>query len=207
MRSRLGLVALWALFAAASVGVGFGAAGLVGDPFTDPGGDQITLADAGDPGAGGDPSSPSSSPSPSSSSPAGSSTTPAGSSPTPAPSRTRSATPSRTGTPAAAAPVVRSLTTRGGLVSGSCTRGLVTVSAAPTVGWAIKDVDGGPAQEARVRFEPTGDGDGRVEVRARCVGGVPHFSVEDRTDNSGHGGGGSGGSGSGGSGSGGSGPG
>jgi len=88
--------------------------------------------------------------------------------------------------------VVRSLTTRGGLVSGSCTRGLVTISAAPTVGWAIKDVEGGPAQEARVRFEPTGDGDGRVEVRAHCVGGVPRFSVEDRTDNSGPGGGGSG---------------
>ncbi len=66
----------------------------------------------------------------------------------------------------------------------------MTVSAAPTVGWAIKDVDGGPTQEARVRFERTGDGDGRVEVRARCVGGVPHFSVEDGTDNSGPGGGG-----------------
>ena len=66
----------------------------------------------------------------------------------------------------------------------------MTVSAAPTVGWAIKDVDGGRTQEARVRFERTGDGDGRVEVRARCVGGVPHFSVEDGTDNSGPGGGG-----------------
>jgi hypothetical protein len=199
VHSRLGLVALWALFAAASVGVGFGAAGLVGDPFTDPGGAQVTVADAGDPGAAGDTSGPSSPPS--------SSASPSDSSTTPAPSRTRSATPSATGTTAAAAPVVRSLTTRGGLVSGSCTRGLVTVSAAPTVGWAIKDVDGGPAREARVRFEPTGDGDGRVEVRARCVGGVPHFSVEDRTDNSGPGGGGDsgGGSGRGGGGSGGSG--
>ncbi|MGZ4610712.1 MAG: hypothetical protein ACXV2H_10695, partial [Actinomycetes bacterium] len=34
MNRRLALVALWAVFAAASVGVGFGAAGLVGDPFT-----------------------------------------------------------------------------------------------------------------------------------------------------------------------------
>ena len=179
MRSRLGLVALWALFAAASVGVGFGAAGLVGDPFTDPGGAQVTLADAGDPGAAGDTSS---------------APRLVGLAvrllPGPAPSRTRSATPSATGTSAAAAPVVRSLTTRGGLVSGSCTRVLVTVSASPTVGWAIKDVDGGPTQEARVRFERTGDGDGRVEVRARCVGGVPRFSVEDGTDNSGPGGGG-----------------
>jgi len=191
VRSRLGLVALWALFAAAAVGVGFGAAGLVGDPFTDPGGNQVTLADAGDQsGAEGtqgtqgadDSSSPS----------------PAATSATPAPSRTRTATPSTTGTPATVAPVIRSLTTRGGLVSGSCSRSLVTISAAPSVGWAIKDVDGGPTQEARVRFEPTGDGDGRVEVRAHCVGRVPRFSVEDRTDTSGPGGGGDGGGGDGG---------
>jgi hypothetical protein len=186
VRSRLGLVTLWALFAAASVGVGFGAAGLVGDPFSDPGGDQVTLADAADAGS----SSPPPPPAPSGSASASSSA--------PAPGRTGSPRASATATPAAAAPVVRSLTTRGGLVSGSCTRGHVTVSAAPTVGWAIEDVDGGPAPEARVRFERTGDGDGRVEVRARCVGGVPRFSVEDRTDTSGpsdHGGNGSGGSG------------
>jgi hypothetical protein len=166
VHSRLGLVALWALFAAASVGVGFGAAGLVGDPFTDPGGDQVTLGDPGDSSSAGT-SSPSDTGSPSSS-------------------------PSRSATPraSAATPVIRSLTTRGGLVSGSCTRGLVTISAAPTVGWAIDDVDGGPTQEARVRFERTGDGDGRVEVRAWCAGAVPRFSVEDRTDNSGPGGGG-----------------
>ena len=107
--------------------------------------------------------------------------------------------------------MVRSITTRGGLVSGSCTHGRVTVSAAPSVGWEIKDLDGGPAEEARVRFERTHDGDGRVELRARCVGGVPRFSVEDRTDSSGPGGGGGSGGSSGGSseddGSGGSGPG
>jgi hypothetical protein len=170
VHSRLGLVALWAVFAAASVGVGFGAAGLVGDPFTDPGGNQVTLADAG---GGSDSAAP-----------------PTSGSTTPAPRRTGSASPSSGGTPVAAAPVVRSLTTRGGLVSGSCSRSLVTISAAPSVGWAIKDVDGGPTQEARVRFEATGDGDGRVEVRAHCVGGVPRFSVDDRTDDSGPGGGG-----------------
>ena len=203
MRSRLGLVALWALFAAAAVGVGFGAAGLVGDPFTDPGGNQVTLADAGDQsGAEGTQGTQGTQGADDSSSPS-----PAATSATPAPSRTRTATPSTTGTPATVAPVIRSLTTRGGLVSGSCSRSLVTISAAPSVGWAIKDVEAGPTQEARVRFEPTGDGDGRVEVRAHCVGGVPRFSVEDRTDNSGPGGGGEDGSGggSGGSGSGGSG--
>ncbi len=175
MHSRLGLVALWAVFAAASVGVGFGAAGLVADPFTATGGDQVTLADSR--GAN------------DSAAPLASGST------TPAPRRTGSASPSSGGTPVAPAPVVRSLTTRGGLVSGSCTRGLVTVSAAPTVGWSIKDVEGGPTQEARVRFERTGDGEGRVEVRAHCVGGVPRFSVQDGSGSGGSGddGGGSGG--------------
>jgi len=181
VHSRLGLVALWAVFAAASVGVGFGAAGLVGDPFTATGGDQVTLADSG--GA-------SESPAPS-----------ASGSTTPAPSRPGSVSPSSGGTPVAAAPVVRSLTTRGGLVSGSCTRGLVTVSAAPTVGWAIKDVEGGPTQEARVRFERSGDGEGRVEVRAHCVGGVPRFSVQDGSGSGSSGDGGGGGDDGGGSGS------
>jgi len=36
------LTALWALFAAAAVGVGFGAAGLVGGPFTDGTGDRLS---------------------------------------------------------------------------------------------------------------------------------------------------------------------
>jgi len=44
MDRRWGLAALWALFAAASVGVGFAAAGLVGDPFSDPAG--VTAAAA-----------------------------------------------------------------------------------------------------------------------------------------------------------------
>ncbi|MDQ1664722.1 MAG: hypothetical protein QOH75_753 [Actinomycetota bacterium] len=50
MNRRFALVALWAVFAAASVGVGFGAAGLVGTPFTDVGsasrGNQAGAADA-----------------------------------------------------------------------------------------------------------------------------------------------------------------
>ncbi|MDQ1669973.1 MAG: hypothetical protein QOE40_2034 [Actinomycetota bacterium] len=50
MNRRFALVALWAVFAAASVGVGFGAAGLVGTPFTDVGsasrGNQAGAANA-----------------------------------------------------------------------------------------------------------------------------------------------------------------
>jgi hypothetical protein len=172
MDRRWALGALWALFAAASVGVGFGAAGLVGDPFSDPG-PGLTAASSGSV------SVPVSTP------------TPRGTGP--------SATPSGPSTgPTSTGPVdvVRGVTTRAGFVSGSCGGGLVVVSASPAVGWAIDDVDGGRREEARVRFEATGEGDGRVEVTARCVAGVPVFAVENQD----RGGGSSGSGGSGGSG-------
>jgi hypothetical protein len=160
---RVALVAVWALFAAAAVGVGFGAAGLVGDPFTDGDVGPVTSADT----------SPADTPSPTSSSPSGSS--PQGT-PTTSDDDQRDLT--------------RSVPTRGGLVSGTCRDGLVQLSAAPAVGWEIDDLDSGSRTEARVRFERVDDGDGRVEVRAGCTGGVPRFAVED--DSSGHGSGGSG---------------
>jgi hypothetical protein len=157
---RFVLVAVWAMFAAAAVGVGFGAAGLVGDPFTD--GDVGTAASAG--------TSPSATPSPTGGTPSGSS--PEGTPGTPSDGEQRD--------------VTRSVTTRGGLVSGACRDGLVRLSAAPAVGWEIDDLDSGSRTEARVRFERVDDGEGRVEVRAGCSGGVPRFTVED--DSSGHGG-------------------
>ena len=162
MDRRLALVAVWTLFAAAAVGVGFGAAGLVGDPFTDSGvsADAVT-----------------------------SSATPTTSSAAPT---TSSAAPSTT-TTAGPRPVKRSVSTRGGLVTGTCRGGLVTLGAAPSVGWEIDDLDDEPEREARAKFERVDDGDGEVEVRARCVGGVPTFSVDE--DSSGSGPGGSGDSG------------
>jgi hypothetical protein len=45
------LTVLWALFAAAAVGVGFGAAGLVGSPFTDGTGDTLTAQGSTTPAA------------------------------------------------------------------------------------------------------------------------------------------------------------
>src|SRR3990170_9094758 len=141
MDRRFALVAAWALFAAASVGVGFAAAGLVGDPFTDGG--------VAAPAAGGSGGTPSTSPSASPSSPGSTSPQPGGS-----------------GT---VADVTRSVTTRGGFVSGTCRAGLVRLSASPAVGWEIDDLDDEPEREARVRFERVDDGDGRVEVRAGCV--------------------------------------
>lgn len=168
MNRRLALVALWGLFAAAAVGVGFAAAGLVGDPFTEPTGARVA-ASAG------------TTPAPTTITP----TTPApattsgrprnhhgGQSPSPTTSR-----PAAT-TTRPEQPVVRSLTTRAGLVSGSCRAGLVTISAAPAVGWSIDEVSGGPAQDAKVKFRRSG-GEGEIEVQARCVSGVPRFALND----------------------------
>jgi hypothetical protein len=156
---RLALLAVWALFAAAAVGVGFGAAGLVGDPFTDGEVGTATRTTAA--------------PGPSS----------------PAPT-TSGAAPSGTASPRTAS---RSLTTRGGLVTGTCRDGLVRLSAAPAVGWEIDDIDDDAGRDAEVRFERVHDGEGRVEVHGRCVGGVPLFTTTDDSSGSG----GSGGSGSG----------
>jgi len=151
MDRRLALVAAWVLFAVASVGVGFGAAGLVGDPFTDGG---VTAPAASGSGDGPGTSTPTSSTSP-----------------------TPSASPSST--TSTVADVQRSVTTRGGFVSGTCRSGLVRLSASPALGWEVDDLDDEPERQARVRFERVDDGDGRVEVQASCVGGTPHFAVED----------------------------
>jgi hypothetical protein len=167
MDRRWAFAAVWALFATASVGVGFAAAGLVGDPFSDPAG---TTAAAPPPAADSRPTSGTASPRPTGSS---------------------VSSPRPTGTVAVTdpEPTVHSVTTRGGFVAGSCRAGLVTVSASPAIGWQIDDVDRGQVVDARVRFEAT-SGDGRVEVHSWCSGGTARFSVDDRSS----GGRGSGGS-------------
>ena len=169
MDRRWALAAVWALFATASVGVGFAAAGLVGDPFGDPAG-----VAAGPPPAAGTGSATSASPRPTGSSLGGPG-------------------PSGTGGASEPEPTVRSVTTRGGFVAGSCRAGLVTVSASPAIGWQLEDVDSGQVVDARVRFEATG-GDGRVEVHSWCSGDTARFSVDDGTggDDGGSGGGSSG---------------
>jgi hypothetical protein len=60
MDRRWALAAVWALFAAASVGVGFAAAGLVGDPFSNPTG--VSAAAVPPPAAGSRPTSGTASP-------------------------------------------------------------------------------------------------------------------------------------------------
>jgi hypothetical protein len=162
---RSALVALWAIFAAAAVGVGFGAAGLVGDPFT-----AGTTSGAG-------PAVDGTATSEGSSSPA---------TPTASPSRQPSTGgPSTTAGPAGG-PETRSLSTRGGIVSATCGTGQLQLSASPAVGWEIHDLESGDGGEGKVRFERSEDGEGRVDVRASCDNGVPRFAIED--DSHGHGG-------------------
>jgi hypothetical protein len=155
------LVSLWALFAAAAVGVGFAAAGLVGDPFTTSGTGSVQAV----PGAsvsGPDPSTPAAKPSiaPTDTAPTGDQLT-------------------------------RTLSTRGGFVSATCGGGLLRLSASPAVGWGIHDLRSGEGREGRVRFDRAEHGDDRVEVQATCADGAPRFAIEDdgSTSDGSHGGG------------------
>ena len=219
MDKRFALVAVWLVFAAAAVGVGFGAAGLVGEPFervTGSAGDRLPVVDdVGEPAASQSAEDdPAATPTPTkTASPAGS-TGPArgvdeptasarprttgvrsadsGSTPT-----RRSSSPrpraSRTGggssAPEAPTAQTRTLSTRGGLVSATCRGSALEVGASPAVGWEIAEVEREDDGEQKVRFEPV-DGDGRVEVRVRCAGGAPVFSVEDEPDDDSSGSGG-----------------
>ncbi len=207
-------MAVWLLFAASAVGVGFGAVGLVGDPFAD------QLADAA---AVPVLSSPRSSSNAGPSRPGQSSST--GSTPDPTTTKTRGpngtgapvvgdrksgagASPSATtsggrdtasassssratgsGSSGSKASVSRTIVTRGGLVSATCSGDTVKIGASPAVGWQIDEIEGSGSREAKVRFERSDDGDGRVEVRATCAAGSPRFAIED--DSSDHGGEGS----------------
>jgi hypothetical protein len=219
---RFTLVALWAVFAVASVSVGFAAARLVSDPFTDVGTstDVSTLAGPGTepvtetdvvPGvqATGTATPSTSTPTPRAGTATG---TPSGSSPTrsahprTAPSTARS-TPSA---PSAPSTIRRGITTRAGYVSATCRGGLVSVGAAPAVYWWVASRTAGWAPTARVRLEPAQNASGqRLDVTASCSAGTPVFTTDfsdggggdggDGGDGGGDGGGSDGSGGSGGS--------
>jgi hypothetical protein len=185
MDRRFALIALWVVFASAAIGVGFGAAGFVGDPFN-------TVPSAAAP--------PLDRPVPALSS-----------TPTPSPTghhrrhhddgSTTSPATGGTSNSSNVGAVTSSRTTRGGYVSATCRGGLVSVSASPAVGWEIHDLSSGQVTEARVRFEPSQDANGeRVEVTVRCVSGRPDFLVSDGSGGGDGGGGSSSGSGGGGDG-------
>jgi hypothetical protein len=187
---RVTLFALWAVFAVASVSVGFAAAGLVSDPFTDA---SSSVADVPGPGNGlvtapGDgsttspPANGSTSPSPRSTKSAGPSApttaSPSGtaSRPSTSPGTSPGTSPS---TRAASATVKRGISTRGGYVSATCRDGLVSVGAAPAVWWEVDSMTQGRVRSARVRLQPSHDAKGeRVEVTATCQSGTPAFTTE-----------------------------
>jgi hypothetical protein len=212
---RFALVALWAVFAAASVGVGFGAAGLVGTPFTDTGSTgsspsaidvlssapAITAtADATTPS--GDSASPGETSK--SASPRSAGASRATSAPGSRAAGTKSSSPRSTrtrssggggsgGSKGGGAALTRgSVDTAGGYVSGTCQSGLISLSASPAVGWQLDDVSAGRRVEGEAKFEQSGDGDGKVQVTAWCASGKPRFSVESDGGGGGDDGGGGG---------------
>jgi hypothetical protein len=207
---RVTLVALWVVFAVASVSVGFAAAGLVSDPFTDVGastdagastdvsifadpGDAATTEPAGTPDDQATGSAIPSTRTPTTSAPT---QTPSGSDPT------RSVHPTKpAGTASTAASTIsRGFSTRGGYVSATCQGGLVSVGAAPAVDWRVESHTPGRVATARVRLEPAQDSSGeRLDVTASCPAGTPTFTTDYRAPGNGGGGGGDGGDGGGGS--------
>jgi hypothetical protein len=200
MDRRLALVALWAVFAAASVGVGFAAAGLVGDPFTDPqtaGVSAATAQSASAPVSSAAPETTATSgserprhrthpKSPTATSRATSRPASSGSSGGTATARPRPSATSKAGSATTSDATRRTITTRAGLVSGTCRSGLVSLSASPAVGWSIDEISGGRREEGKVKFRRTGDGEGELEVHARCSGGGPTFEQDDREGSGSH---------------------
>jgi hypothetical protein len=181
------LTALWVVFAVASVSVGFAAASVVGDPFTDAG----TTSEAA--GLAGPGNQPVTGPTPTRTADP---TSTASDTATPSKSPSAASTGSTQGS-GGSATVKRGITTRGGYVSATCRGGLVSVGAAPAVWWQVESLTPGRVQTARVRLQPSHDANGeRVEVTASCRGGIPTFIPE--YSDGGGGGGGSGGSGGGG---------
>ncbi len=184
MNRTFALVAVWLLFAATAVGVGFAAAGFIDQPLA------AARAQAPQEAGPGTPSSASGStsnqPSPRSTSRAPKTTrpttrTPGSSATTPRSPRTSSTSPSPP------ADQSKPVNTSGGYVVARCSKGLVTLSASPHVGWELKDLSSPGRSEGRARFEQTGEGDAKVEVTAVCTAGAPAFTVtnDDGSDDDG----------------------
>lgn len=100
---------------------------------------------------------------------------------TPAPSPSGTRVPSPSGTPAEGGGE-RVFTTAGGSVVARCDGGLAVLrSWSPAQGYAVDDVDRGPAETASLEFESD---TGKVKVRITCRSGLPDLSTEreDETD-------------------------
>ena len=193
MPRRVTLVALWAVFAVASVSVGFAAASMVSDPFTDVGTttDVANLAGPGDAPVAVPAGQPAGTTAPSTRTPTARTTAPTR---TPASSRGTPSTGSTKapGVATSASIVTGGIPTPGGYVSGTCRDGLVSVGAAPAVYWRVVSRTTGRVHTAGVRLEPATNANGeRVQVTVSCRNGTPVF-VATYTEAGGGGGGGGG---------------
>ena len=96
--------------------------------------------------------------------------TPAPSTSTPSPVRTQSSPPS------ARPPALTSFPSSGGVAIAGCRGDEAFLDRwSPNPGYEVKDVDEGPDDEAKVRFESSGR---HVELRITCSGGVPHAAEQ-----------------------------
>ncbi|MFI7039574.1 hypothetical protein ACIBI0_23035 [Microbispora rosea] len=152
MNSRLLLaVAGWLLAAALATGTGVAVLGLLGRPLTGPAErpmttEEVRLALARDTAAPPSPAAATTGPAPVDSS--------GGGTPGDAPATGR-----------------RLVSTSAGTVIARCDGGLVRLQSwTPAQGFEVDDVDPGPDDRARVKFESDED---RLEVEVRCSGGVP----------------------------------
>ncbi|MEU7942570.1 hypothetical protein [Microbispora bryophytorum] len=150
MHSRLVLaVAGWLLAAALAIGTGVAVLGLLGRPLTGPAerpmtAEEIRLALARD--------------------------TPVP--PSPAPADAAPVDVSGGQTPGAVPATGRRLISTGaGSLIARCDRGLVRLQSwTPAQGFEVDDVDPGPDDRARVKFESDESG---LEIEVRCAGGMP----------------------------------
>jgi hypothetical protein len=170
---RVTLVALWAAFAVASVSVGFAAASLVSDPFTDVRADVTGTSGAGDAPFTDNVTTPDAQ---ATETPTSTPTAKAGHTHTPKPTGSAATRTTRPATAPAAATVKGGIPTRGGYVSGTCRSGLVSVGAAPAIYWRVASYTQAWLHTARVRLVPSKNANGeQVEVTVSCSAGKPGF--------------------------------
>jgi hypothetical protein len=80
------------------------------------------------------------------------------------------------GGPTGAAGNLRAIRTAAGTVVARCEGNLVTLQSwTPGQGYAVRDVERGPDDDAEVTFE---GGDGELEVTVTCVDGMPSATTE-----------------------------
>jgi hypothetical protein len=160
MRRLAALVALWAVFAAMGVAVGFGAVRLLQYPVAHDTGESGTQ---GSPARGGPVL-----------------TTPSTGTALAPTTATGHASTTSTGaaTTAGAGTSTLGIHTVAGYVSASCTSGVVRMSASPNRGWEVGELSM-PGRIGEVEFEQTEEREGEVSVHARCEEGRPDFFVDD----------------------------